>query len=168
MYSFRQGFMLRCLIVVDMLAIAGCLALGMFVSASGARHAPFRDFLSVRISLRNALLMAAYLYAARHVLVQFGLYRSRGLAYGQILKAASVATLLLGAMAAAFRIEAFDRKSLAVFGAASAVVMAASRAILYGCWKALRRGNNLRHVVIVGAGVRGLRFAEVLERRPEL
>lgn len=174
MHRLGGNLFVRGLVAFDTLAVAGSLGLAVFVSATELRYSVFGDFLSVRVSLRNALLIAGFLAASHWIFDRFGLYRSRRPGprfslYRQIVKAVSAAALVLGAMAVVFSIEAFDRGFLGAFWVASTAAIAAGRAILY-CWlEALRkRGRNLRHVLIVGAGARGLRFAEALESSPEL
>ncbi|HYM10507.1 MAG TPA: sugar transferase [Bryobacterales bacterium] len=174
MHQLRRNILLEGLVLFDMLAVAASLALGLFLSATRVHHAMFADFLSMRISLRNVLVVAAFLAASQAILRHCGLYRSRRLGprrglYIEIAQAVSLAALLLGALAVMFRIGAFDRSCLAVFWLAAAAGLAASRAALYRCLKILRRGGrNLRHIVIIGAGPRGQRFAQALASRAEL
>src|SRR5437867_11479133 len=131
MHRLSPSFLVQALILFDTAAVAACLGFAMFVSATGVSHAVFADFLSVRISVRNAVLVAVFLLACHRTFRYFGLYRSwrlgsRRSLYVQIGKAASTAALLLGAASMLFRIEAFDRAFLAVFWASSAAVIAAS------------------------------------------
>jgi exopolysaccharide biosynthesis polyprenyl glycosylphosphotransferase len=174
MHQLRRNILLEGLVLSDLLAVAASLALGLFLSATRVHHAAFGDFLSMRISLRNSLVMAAFLAASQAILRRCGLYRSRRLGSRrelciEIAQAVSLAALLLGALAVMFRIEAFDRSCLAVFWLAAATGLTATRAGIYHGLKILRRkGRNLRHIVIVGAGPRGQRFAEALASRAEL
>ncbi|MBI3665383.1 MAG: sugar transferase, partial [Acidobacteria bacterium] len=174
MHRLRRSVLLQGLMAFDTLAVVAAFALGMYVSSAEGRWPTFGDFLSVRIRLGNFLLTLAFLAACRGIFEQCGLYRSRRLGRqrelrGQISKAFSLAVLLLLVLRLLFRIEAFGLGFLATFWLAGVSVVAAGRVGLYRGLEALRRrGRNVRHVVIVGAGPRGRRYAEELESRAEL
>ncbi len=157
----------------DAAVVAAAILSGLWVSSGMARSMAFAEFLSIRVSVGNALLLAGFFAACRALFAHSGLYRSQRLGgrrlYARIGAAVSLASLLLALLGPALRVEAFDWKFLAVFWMAAAAGIAASRAALYRWLEAIRRrGRNLRHILIAGAGPRGLRFARQLEARPEL
>ena len=174
MHRLRRTFLLQALMTFDAVVVVAALAMGLFVSTGAAGAAALEDLLSLRITVTDGALALFFLLACHRVFDHCGLYRSRRLGsrrqlYGQIAKAVSMATLLLGTLGVVCRIEAVNGAVLGVFWVAGLAVIATSRVVLYRCLEALRRqGRNLRNALIVGAGPRGLRFAAALESRVEL
>src|SRR5581483_5770216 len=174
MHHFRRSLLAEGLKIFDLAALSACLGFAVLLPAAPARPTGLAGVLSLRISLRSVLLAFVFLVLCRRIFECCGLYQSQRLGsrkkfYKAILRAVTLAALLLGGLLAAFGESAFHGASVLEFWAAALTLVAFSRVFLYTSLAAVRRrGRNLRSILIIGAGRRGRSFAESIQRRPEL
>jgi len=172
MHRFRRNLLAEGLKVFDSAALLACWGLAVFLPA--ARPAGLAGLLSLRISLRSVLLAFIFVALCRRIFGCCGLYQSQRLGnrkkfYAAILRAVTLAALLLVCLLAAFGARPFPGAYVLTFWTATLTLVASSRVFLYtGLAAARRRGRNLRSILIIGAGRRGRCFAESIQRRPEL
>lgn len=68
-----------------------------------------------------------------------------------------------------FRIHMVNLTFFVVFWASSSIIAISSRLVLrYGLVQARIRGRNLRNMVIIGSNPQAIRFAQKIEKKPEL
>jgi exopolysaccharide biosynthesis polyprenyl glycosylphosphotransferase len=173
MHHFRRSLLAQGLKIFDLAALSACLGVAVLHPAP-PRPIGLTGVLSLRISLRSVLLVFVFMVLCRRIFECCGLYQSQRLGsrkkfYEAILRAVTLAALLLGGLLAAFGESAFHGASVLEFWAAALTLVALSRVFLYTSLAAVRRrGRNLRSILIIGAGRRGRSFAESIQRRPEL
>jgi exopolysaccharide biosynthesis polyprenyl glycosylphosphotransferase len=138
------------------------------------RSVSFAEFFSMRIKIANLAIFALLIFSWYFIFNLLGLYRSRrfstrGRELKDVVKAVSVAALVILAGAIAFHIRMVTPLFLASFWLASAVTMVGSRLILRVVLAWVRRhGRNLRDILIVGSNERVLEFCREIEARPDL
>jgi exopolysaccharide biosynthesis polyprenyl glycosylphosphotransferase len=132
------------------------------------------NFLSMRISIQNLLLLLFMMVNWQFIFSAFGIYFSKRLSERRkecldLLKATIVGTLTWWAFAAVFDMSMITTGFLLVFWFVSSSVCISSRLLLRQVLKWLRlRGRNLRFMLIVGTNERAVRFAEKIESRADL
>ena len=161
-----------------MLFDPGILAVSFGAAAAFVWHltafSSFASFISMRVKMLNILLFLGLLYSWHVIFSAFGLYRSRRLGDRRqeavdILKATSLAVIVLGLVAAIFRVRMITPAFVGVFW-----VVASSTTLI--CRLALRKflrwvrthGRNSRQILIVGTNPRAVEFARTIDGRPEL
>jgi exopolysaccharide biosynthesis polyprenyl glycosylphosphotransferase len=132
------------------------------------------SFVSMRIKMQNFLLFLGLVCAWHVIFFAFGLYGSKRLGDRKkelvdVLRATTVAALVLGLAAAIFRVQMITLVFIVVFWAVSSLMLILSRLLMreFLSW-ARKHGRNLRHVLIVGTNARALQFASTIDGRPEL
>ena len=170
----RRRFLRNALRIGDLLVMCFALAVALAASGIDLGYEDLSTFFSMRVSLANLGLFAGFVLFWFLVFEGFGLYRSRRLGnmFSELLdltKAIAMATILFPTCALLFSLEAITSTFVIVFfGVAviSAVLMRVTLRFFLG--GARRRGRNLRHIVIVGCGMRGATLGQHLRRRPDL
>jgi exopolysaccharide biosynthesis polyprenyl glycosylphosphotransferase len=134
----------------------------------------FATFFSMRIKLLNILVFLGLFYFWHLIFSAFGLYGSRRLGDRReeavvVLKATSAGALVLGFVAAFFRVRMITPAFIAVFWIVATSTIIFSRMALREFLRRARiHGRNLRHLLIIGTNSRAVEFAHVIEVRPEL
>lgn len=173
MLSRRSRVLTLGLKVSDMLGMALCFLLAARCLSS-AENITLGHFLSMRISVQNLFISAAFIAVWQYVLSGHGLYElkrlsERGIGVIAVAKAASFCTVALFIFAAVFRIKMVSAGYLAFFWAGTSTQMLISRLMLRSALKRLRRrGRNLRNVVVIGTNLRAVRMAGRFETGIEL
>ena len=162
MDRLKRQLLLDAFRVADALVMAGAFATALLVTAEEASPQNPAEFLAVRIKVSNALLFLGFLLAWHLVFRLRGLYRSRRIGllaseWWDVAKAVALGTLLLSGLAMLLRLQAVDRGFLLVFFVLSLAGTLITRSLLrMVLGQVRRRGRNLRNLVIVGCGPRGL------------
>jgi exopolysaccharide biosynthesis polyprenyl glycosylphosphotransferase len=131
------------------------------------------QFFSMRVSVKNFLVFGAIIAAWRFFFQCFGLYDSKRLDSGtseavDVLKATTVATIVLAVAGAVHRIALATPRFLVVSWLLCTALILLSRSVLRFTLKEIRkRGRNLRHIVIAGTNNRALDFVRTVESRPD-
>jgi exopolysaccharide biosynthesis polyprenyl glycosylphosphotransferase len=174
MTNFRRQTLLKMLMLVDLAIFAiSCVAASVQVWHLTASNS-FDAFFSMRVKVLNILLVLGLFYAWHVIFSAFGLYGSRRLGDRKqevidVLKAVSVAVLVLAIVAPVFRVAMITPAFVAVFWALSSVSLILWRLLMRVFLAWLRTyGHNLRQVLIVGTNPRAEEFARIIESRPEL
>lgn len=172
--TLRRQILLKALKLFDLLAMAFSFALAASVISYQISTVSFGGFLSMRVKVLNFALFLALLWAWHLIFSSFRLYRSRRLSSRvsevfDLIKATSLGTLVIFIAAVLFRIEMVILVFLGVFWATVTAITISSRVMLRYVLERIRiRGRNLRHMLIVGTNPRAVRFARIIEAKPEL
>ena len=175
MTSFKRQLLIKSNKIFDISAMACAFAVASFITA--IVNTPtfiLAEFLSTRIKIQNILIIALIFLSWQFIFRLVGMYHSRRLGgrlaeIYDILKATTIATVLLLAVGFIFTITLIDRTFLITFWITSSLILILSRITLHVILKKLRlRGHNTRQMVIIGTGVRAQKFADKVYRNPEL
>ena len=171
----RRKYLLNTLKVLDVSIMLGALGLATVVAYyQVGRTFSFAEFIHMRVEVHNLFILAGFAGLWHLTFRYFGSYRSRRFssrrsATVDILKAASVGTIIVMVASVIFRIQIATPAFLATFWLTSSVLLAGSRLTLRYVLSLVRlRGRNLRHLLIVGTNGRTFAFARQVEARPEL
>ena len=174
MTNFRRQILLKMFMLLD----PGMLTVSYMVAAVLTWHltefTSFAEFFSMRIKLSNFLLFLGLFYFWHLIFSAYGLYGSRRLGKRKeevavVLKAVSAGALVLGFVAAFFRVQMITPAFIAVFWIVATLAIIFSRLALREFLRRARiRGRNLRHLLIIGTNARAVEFARAIEGRPEL
>lgn len=127
-----------------------------------------------QLDLKTVCLLALLLLGWNLCLSSLGMYGSRRLTRWRtdlmdVVRAVGLCTLTLSALSHLFNWEWLDGVSLAAFWLLASVSLFVFRLLKRLVLREVRlRERNLHHVLIVGAGPRGQRMAEVINDHPEL
>ena len=174
MGTIRRQFLLSSLKLFDVVLMVSCFLLAIFFDLHGRTVLGFEDFLSMRIQLSNFVLFSVVVWTWHATFAGFGLYGSRRLLGRRadiidIVKAATVGTLLILAAGATFQIQIITRPFVALFWVSITASTILSRLCLRSLLTQVRlRGRNLRFVLLVGTNNRAVDFAKRLSEKPEL
>jgi exopolysaccharide biosynthesis polyprenyl glycosylphosphotransferase len=152
------------------------LALGVLVAALILRNVGrmpngLDDFLTIRLSLKNVLLLLGFVAAWRGICALCGLYDFRRIAsWRSEARGVLAACFLGGTVGLAFPLTsasgAFDYLALALFWGGTTLGMLGLRCILR--FAARVRPRPARNVLIVGTGPRALHMKECLQADPDV
>jgi exopolysaccharide biosynthesis polyprenyl glycosylphosphotransferase len=174
MTTFRRQILIKAFMLFDL----GILVVSYVVAGVRIWHltafSSFASFISMRVKVLNILLFLGLFYSWHVIFSAFGLYRSRRFGDRKqeavdVLKATSIATLVLGFAAAIFRMRIVTPAFIVVFWVMSSLILILCRLLMgeFLAW-VHTHGRNLRHVLIVGTNPRALEFARIIDDRPEL
>ena len=174
MTTFRRQILIKAFMLFDL----GILVVSYVVAAVQIWHltafSSFASFISMRVKVLNILLFLGLFYSWHVIFSAFGLYRSRRFGDRKqeavdVLKATSIATLVLGFAAAIFRMRIVTPAFIVVFWVMSSLILILCRLLMREFLAWVRtHGRNLRHVLIVGTNPRAEEFARTIAGRPEL
>lgn len=149
-------------------------ALAVMTSLHRAHAVTLAELFSMRVSIKNLAIFAAFIIAWHFVFSGFGLYKSRRLSDRSsevldVIKATSLGTFAIVLGGALFHITLATPLFLLVFWTASTGATVGSRLLLRVVLVWVRRhGRNLRDVLIVGTNNRAIQFAGKLQSHPEM
>jgi exopolysaccharide biosynthesis polyprenyl glycosylphosphotransferase len=174
MTSFHRQILIKMFMLLD----PSLLTLSFMVAAVPTWHltefTSFAAFFSTRIKLLNILLFLGLFYFWHIIFSALGLYGSRRLGDRReeaivVLKATSAGALVLGFVAAFFRVRMITPAFIAVFWIVATSSIILSRMTLREFLRRARiHGRNLRHLLIIGTNSRAVEFAYAIESRPDL
>jgi exopolysaccharide biosynthesis polyprenyl glycosylphosphotransferase len=172
--NFRRQILIKIFMLFDL----GILAFSYVVAAVGIWHltafSSFASFISMRVKVLNILLFLGLFYSWHLIFSALGLYGSRRLGDRKqevvdVLKAASVAAILLAMVAFIFRVGMITPAFLVEFWAIASVNLILCRLLMREFLALLRtHGRNLRNVLIVGTNPRAEEFARTIGGRSDL
>jgi exopolysaccharide biosynthesis polyprenyl glycosylphosphotransferase len=174
MTNLRRQILTKTFMLFDL----GVLAFSYVVSAVQTWHltqfSSLASFVSMRVRVLNMLLFLALLYSWHVIFAGFGLYGSRRLGDRKrevidVLKATSVAVIVVAVVAPIFQIRMITPIFVVVFWATSSLNLILCRLLARKFLASVRtHGRNLRHVLIVGTNPRAEEFARAIDGRSEL
>jgi exopolysaccharide biosynthesis polyprenyl glycosylphosphotransferase len=173
MRTLRRRILLDAFRLFDVALMVLAFLLATLVVYRGSRLS-LEEFLSMRVKVGNFVLFFCFLAAWHSALRAFGLYDSWRLSsrlaeLANVLKATSLGTLLILALAVAFRIVLITPTFLLVFWAIASVTGVLSRVVLrYFLERVRAHGRNLRDMLIVGTNLRAVDFARKIGTKPDL
>jgi exopolysaccharide biosynthesis polyprenyl glycosylphosphotransferase len=174
MQRLRRRLILDAYRVADLCAM--CVAFGLALMVSAGVESPNNptEFFAVRIKLLNALLFMGFAVLWHMILRARGLYELRrvGLRVSEwwaVTKGVALGTLILAGLGFVAKLDAVDRRFLAVFFGVSLVATIVARVVV-GLAMGERRQSRraLRNLVIVGCGPRGAQLGAEVWSRPDL
>jgi exopolysaccharide biosynthesis polyprenyl glycosylphosphotransferase len=174
MSTIRRQILLNAYKLFDVLVMIVAFGAAILPILRENHAVSFAAFLTMRVKIGNFLIFFALLFVWHVLFRHYDLYASRRLSsrsaeIRDILKATSLATLILGAGAVIFRIRMVSPAFLLVFWLLSGLLMVVSRVIMRFVLAQTRlQGRNLRHMLIVGTNSRAIAFARNVESRPDL
>jgi exopolysaccharide biosynthesis polyprenyl glycosylphosphotransferase len=174
MAHLRRTVLVDTFKLFDLVLFFSALLLAAATMLKVETHLSFSHFLSARIRVRNVLLCWALAMMWHLMFSLFGLYKSKRLSTARsecadVLKATTVASLMVAIVVLAFRSRGVDWLFLLSFWIYSSTVSITSRLVLRKVLAIVRcNSRNLRHLLIVGTNLRAIAFANQIETRPEL
>lgn len=161
-----------------MLFDLGILAVSYMVAAVRIWHLTafnsFAAFISMRVKVLNILLFLGLFYSWHVIFSAFGLYRSRRLGDRKqeamdVVKATSAGALVLGVVAAIFRLQMTTPAFIVAFWVVASSLILVCRGILRTVLRSVRlHGRNSHQMLIVGTNPRAVQFARTIEGKSEL
>jgi len=174
MTSLRRRFLLNGMKLFDLSGITAAFIFAAFLSSTRTESIAFTEVLSMRIKLGNFVIFIGYLLLCHLIFSSFELYGSRRLSSRSkeifdIIKAASLATLIIAVATVLFQISLITPYFLLVFWLSANAIIIISRLLMRVILARLRvRGHNIRFMLIVGTNPRAIQFARKIESKPEL
>jgi len=172
--NFRRQILIKTFMLSDL----GIIAFSYVVAAVRIWHltafSSFAFFISMRVKVLNILLFLGLFYSWHVISPAFGLYGSRRLGDRKqevvdVLKATSVAVIVLAMAAHVFRVEMITPAFIVVFWAISSLSLILCRLLMRECLASVRaHGHNLRHVLIVGTNLVPRNLPRTIDSRSEL
>ena len=169
----RQNFVSG-LKILDLLVMVSCFALSAIPFYSSADVASVNEFMAIRISLGNLVLFCGFV-ALWHLLYSlFGLYGNALFSnvYRKafdVVKATSIGTCAIVALAVPFDISFIDARFMLVFWISVSVLSFSSRFIARAMLIRYNRHEaHLHRILIVGANTRSVRLARSIQGDPAL
>ena len=165
MLKQRRHLLIRTAQIFDLVTMVFCFLLSASVVSYSIQTISFEQFLSMRIKVQNFLLFFVFLLLWYLIFSQFQLYRSRrfsslGDEIFDVMKAVTVGSISVFALAVLFNVRMINKTFLMVFWASTCTISILSRVTLRYALKQLRiHGRNLRRILIVGTNSRAIRFA---------
>jgi exopolysaccharide biosynthesis polyprenyl glycosylphosphotransferase len=170
----RYQYFVSGLKVLDLVVMASCFILSAVLVAPGLDVATIREFMGLRISLGNFILFGAFAVLWHLLFSAFGLYGDSLLWNGyrtaiDVLKATSIGTCAIVALAVPFKISFVDARFLLIFWTSVSFLSFCSRLIARELLvRYNRHEENLRRILIVGANTRAVHLARQIETKQEL
>lgn len=174
MIPVRRKLMIKAFKLFDVLVMAFSFVLATSAVYYQSGPLSLDQFFSIRIKVQNFAIFLGFLLAWHIIFSSFGFYHSRRLSSRwteaiDVLKATSLGTFVIIISALTFRIHLVTPVFVASFWIGSSTILISSRLILRYVLEQIRiRGRNLRHVLIVGTNPMAIRFAQKIEKKPEL
>jgi exopolysaccharide biosynthesis polyprenyl glycosylphosphotransferase len=172
--NHRRQALLAAFKLGDVVLLVLAFALATVPVLYEAEAASLAQFLEMRIRINDFLIFISLLVVWHITFTSFGLYHSHRLGRRRaeiigVVKAMTVATLIVLVAALSFKISMVTPVFLVVFWAVGTALVVISRLTLRCLLKQVRvRGRNLRLVLIVGTNPRALELARKIEATPEL
>lgn len=174
MTNARRQALLTAFKLFDVILLVAAFALATVPVLYETGGVSLALFLDQRIRINDFLIFMALLATWHVIFSSFGLYHSHRLERPRaeitsVVKAVTVATLVVLASAVFFQIRMVTPVFLMVFWAIGVALVVISRLTLRYLLKQVRvRGRNLRLVLIVGTSPRAVELARKVELSPEL
>jgi exopolysaccharide biosynthesis polyprenyl glycosylphosphotransferase len=158
----------------DLTLLVGSLVAASITSLRSVSAISLTNFLAMRISVRNFVLFSILVLLWHALFSFFDLYESKRLRRQSteamdVLKATSLATVVLYLVGSLFIPSIASPLSLLLFWSISTDAVLLSRRLLrYLLGQMRRRGRNTRQILIVGTNPRAMMLARELEAQPML
>jgi exopolysaccharide biosynthesis polyprenyl glycosylphosphotransferase len=172
--TFRRQILMNVFKVFDLALMLGAFMVATLPVLRAHGNVSFTQFLTMRIKVQNLVLLVGFLVVWHVILSASGLYQSKRLSSRRselmdVIKATTLGTVFLAAMALIFRISVINRTFLTVFWVTVTIPEVASRVMLrYSLARLRTHHHNLRCMLIVGTNQRAVAFARKIETKPEL
>ena len=171
----KRSLLLKAYKIYDISVMVFAFALAAVVSAlSVSNFVSFENFFSMRIKLRNIVIVLSFFLLWQFLFSMLGIHRSRRIDKSiqeltDLLKLTTISTFILLGLSVFFNLRMIDKLFLVNFWGVSSLLLILSRIVMrFSLKKARLQGRNLRHLVIVGTGARALKFSRLIRQKPEL
>lgn len=174
MIYLRREILLKAFKLFDLAAMTCIFLLAAALDTYETSPIPFRQILSLRISIQNVLLFSGFLFLWGAIFSSLKLYHSRRLSPQReeilnVLKGTTLATLIVVMAALVFRIKIVTPNFVLIFWILGTCMVICSRLLLRFIQGRIRlQGRNLRYMLIIGTNPRAVQFARNIESKPEL
>ncbi len=154
---------------LDLMVMGACFLLAVALAAPGIEGVVIRDFMGMRVSVGNVILLGGFSSIWLLLFSAFGLYHELLVAslFGKakdVLKATSIGTCIIIALAVPFDISIVDAQFVLVFWTSVSILSFCSRLLARKLVLLYReRGNNRSRVLIVGVNGRSLELAHRID-----
>jgi len=154
--------------------MASCFAFSAVLFTPGLDVSTIREFMELRISLGNFFLFSAFAALWHPLFSAFGLYEDSLLsnAYRKavdVLKATSIGTCAIVALAVPFKISFVDVQFTLIFWTSVSFLSFCSRLIARALLVRYNsQEDHVRRILIIGANTRSVRLAQRIETEQEL
>ena len=174
MSPLRRRLLAQVFKLFDAMMVA-VIYLGVTTASTWMHHnVSYTQALALTVRVDALLVLAVLLLAWHWAFAAFGLYDSQRLASRrreiiEVVLAALIAALVSLVPATLLHVSRMGWRQAATLWAIATSTAIAIRLVLRQVLSAIRlRGRNRRYVVIVGTGLRAMRFAQQIEAEPEL
>ena len=174
MLNFRRRLLLACFVVADLGVMASAFGVVYAVTFGLTSAGDIRTLLATRVDLSDVARALLFAFAWHLCFRTQGLYRSHRIGWliaevWDVTRATALGTLVFGSLSL-FLTTSFASRSflLLFFCLALAGTLLLRTAVRFFLGKVRQKGHNLRHLVIVGCGPRGLFLGAEIRKRSEL
>ena len=170
----RHQILVRALRVHDVVLMFSCFALTAVAITPDLNIATIREFLGLRISVGNFIVLGAFGVLWHVLLAAFRMYEDSLLSNDyrkaiDILKATSIGTCAIAALAMPLKISIIDVRFLMIFWVGVSILTFSGRLIARELLvRYSSQEENLRRILIVGANTRAVRLVRRIETEQEL
>ena len=160
--------------VYDVVLMLSCFALTAVAITPGLNIATIGEFLGLRISIGNLIVLGAFGVLWHVLLAAFRMYEDSPLSNDyrraiDILKATSIGTCAIAALAMPLKISFIDVRFLLIFWVSVSILTFSGRLIARELLvRYSSQEENLRRILIVGANSRAVCLARRIETEQEL
>jgi len=174
MEQSHRKFLLAAFKLFDLAVMVAMFFLAAAVVYLQTNTITFNEFLQMRFKVENYVLFSGFVFVWHVIFSGFGLYHSHrlssiGAEIAALLKAITLATLIIIGCSWIFSIGIVKPIFLLVFVGGTSIITIVSRLVLRRLLKWVRlRGRNLRYLLVVGTNDRARKFVRKIESRPEL
>ncbi|MBK8597520.1 MAG: sugar transferase [Holophagales bacterium] len=174
MLNFRRRLLLACFVVADLGVMALAFGVVYAVTFGLTTSGEIRSLLATRVDLPEVARAFLFAFAWHLCFRTQGLYRSHRIGWliaevWDVTRATALGTLVFGSLSL-FLTTSFASRSflLLFFCLALAGTLLQRTTVRFFLGKVRQKGRNLRHLVIVGCGPRGLFLGAEIRKRAEL
>ncbi|WP_447971659.1 sugar transferase [Nitrospira sp. M1] len=172
--QIRRKILLESLKGVDLILLGLAFSLAVALAYSSSGNISFSEFFAIRVKIENILFVSGMVIVWHSIFSFFQIYESRRLSTLKdecldLLKAMSLATLVLVTAAVIFKVDIITQWFVLAFWSVGLILLVGSRLILRLTLKQARlNGRNIRNILIVGTNPRAVQFARDIQAKPEL
>lgn len=174
MLSVKRRLLLACYVVADLGVVAWAFGVVYAVTTGLTSASDVRSLLATRVQLADVARALLFAFAWHLCFRTQGLYRSHRIGWliaeaWAVTRATALGTLVFGSLSLFLSVSFVSRSFLLLFfGLALAGTLLLRTAVRFFLGKIRQRGRNLRHLVIVGCGPRGLFLGAEIRKRSDL
>ena len=173
-HEVLRGVAVRVLMAIDIGLLLLSFGLAAVLSANTNGWTALTEFLALRVSVLNCVLLAVALLLGHGVLVICNLYESKRMSTRweevfDVLRAMTFLSACIWCEMNLFHLSRLRSYFLLAFWVIGTLVIISARLLLRSVLGGIRkRGGDLHHVLIIGTNLRAVSFARMIDAVPEL